>query len=349
MKRPQPSQINLICGLLLAVATTACRPGAEPTPVPGETSPLPTPQASATTWPAPAITSTPGPTEPSLATPTTPPTATEPSSISAPIAGPTQTPPPVPALAIEAYLADVEDILNGKRLTFRWQTVGADKVRIESGTTQRLAPAWDVPGDGTLTVELYTTNYRNPDMTLIAYNEGDNQTARDSVSQTITIEWPCQIDYFFTPAPDACPAGVAVSTWAAEQVFEHGRMLWLQEIRDREYREVNRLYVLYENGRWQWYPDTWTLDQPENDPTIMPPEGQYQPIRGFGKVWREYLTVSDQLGWALGPEQGYDATWQAPVREFSPGAAYVSTFDNGVIELTGWQNGVWAFVEPWRP
>ena len=39
---------------------------------------------------------------------------------------------------------------------------------------------------------------------------------------------------------------------------------------------------------------------PEEDPDIIPPEGYYEPVRGFGKVWREERGVREHLGWATG-------------------------------------------------
>src|SRR5262245_60288081 len=34
-----------------------------------------------------------------------------------------------------------------------------------------------------------------------------------------------------------------------------------------------------------------------------PPAGLYEPIRGFGKLWRSNPQVRNTLGWAAGPEQ----------------------------------------------
>ena len=42
----------------------------------------------------------------------------------------------------------------------------------------------------------------------------------------------------------------------------------------------------------------------------MPPPGYYQPVRGFGLVWREQPNVRDRLGWALAPEAGFETAVQ---------------------------------------
>jgi hypothetical protein len=64
--------------------------------------------------------------------------------------------------------------------------------------------------------------------------------------------------------------------WMAEEFFQGGSMYWRHDL--------NRIYVLYRNGTWTSFPDTWTAGMPDFDPTIIPPPGHYQPIRGFGKV-----------------------------------------------------------------
>jgi hypothetical protein len=48
---------------------------------------------------------------------------------------------------------------------------------------------------------------------------------------------------------------------------------------------------------------------PEDDPSLVPPEGLYQPVRGFGVAWRDEqatpgFRVRDRLGWAIDQEFG---------------------------------------------
>lgn len=41
--------------------------------------------------------------------------------------------------------------------------------------------------------------------------------------------------------------------------------------------------------------------------SLTPPEGLSQPVRGFGKVWREQLgRPQAEVGWALERERGYE-------------------------------------------
>jgi len=93
-----------------------------------------------------------------------------------------------------------------------------------------------------------------------------------------------------------CPTNETHVTWMAFEPFENGFMVW---------REDNRMiYVLYNDGTWQSFPDTWQEGEPEKA-GYTPPPGLYEPIRGFGKVWREQLGGPNAaIGWATAPEQG---------------------------------------------
>lgn len=98
-------------------------------------------------------------------------------------------------------------------------------------------------------------------------------------------------------------------TAAAFQPFEGGVMIWRGDTRT--------IYVLYDDGSWDAFEDTWTPDQPERDPNIQAPAGREQPVRGFGKVWRERPGVRERLGWALRSEEAYSS----PVQGFERGTA----------------------------
>jgi hypothetical protein len=97
---------------------------------------------------------------------------------------------------------------------------------------------------------------------------------------------------------------------SAVQRFEHGTMIWVNQ---PTWEGTVWVYVLFEDGTYQRFRDTFVEGvDPESDPDIVPPEGLYQPIRGFGKVWREGTgaQVRERLGWAIEPEQGGDGAWQ---------------------------------------
>jgi len=155
------------------------------------------------------------------------------------------------------------------------------------------------------------------------------------VVQSVRIQWPCRYDYFFTPASVVCPAAEAIYPTAAEQPFEHGRMIWLKETRVGEFVDENVIFVLYENGQLEKYQDKWMPNEPDSDPTFVPPEGLYQPIRGFGKLWRENKSVRERLGWARTPEQGFEGAWQPAAVESLGGTTYIRALDGEIIVLTG--------------
>jgi len=214
-------------------------------------------------------------------------------------------PSPTPALSIRAFSVVAENVGTGKRLTFTWETSGASTARIVSGTSQRFARWWDVLPSGTLTVELPGTNYRDPTMALMAQDQSGNQ-----VIESVIVDWPCQYDYFFDPAPIMCPLYEATFMSAAEQAFQNGRAIWLEEIRGIDVVTEGVILILYNDNQWQSFDDTWTREEPESDSGAVPPEGFYQPVRGFGKIWRGNESVREKLGWALSPERAFESAWQ---------------------------------------
>ncbi|MDT8305618.1 MAG: hypothetical protein RRC07_06755 [Anaerolineae bacterium] len=152
---------------------------------------------------------------------------------------------------------------------------------------------------------------------------------------------PCAHDYFFTPAPSSCPREAPVQTAAAEQPFERGVMIWLEA--------TNAIYVFYPDGRWQQFADTWREGEPEGDPARTPPPDRYQPIRGFGKVWRDHPAVQEQLGWATSPELGYSAQIQRPVAGEGGDVLFVRTFNGQVYYLSEREpgGGEWGIAASW--
>ena len=61
---------------------------------------------------------------------------------------------------------------------------------------------------------------------------------------------------------------------------------------------------------WSVYDDSFVEGEAELDPRIVPPAERYQPIRGFGKLWRQNPEVRQTLGWAAELEQGYSTTYK---------------------------------------
>jgi ligand-binding sensor domain-containing protein len=128
-----------------------------------------------------------------------------------------------------------------------------------------------------------------------------------------------------------CPIAGATSTEAAYQPFEYGLMFWRAD--------EKAVYVLQADGTWARYIDTWDSTQPPADPALTPPEGLLQPVRGFGKVWREQLGGPGAgVGWALVEEKGYEMQTQP----FVGGLAFVGPWSEVYLLYA---DSTWESVE----
>lgn len=235
-------------------------------------------------------------------------------------------PPPTAQIGIKNFDVSVEELSSGgKRLSFAWDSFGATRGLIVSGTAERFAPWWPVEASGELTVDLSGTIFENPAMTLRVFND----ITGEEISETIRVNWPCTHDYFFSPGPERCPRDAPLVTTGAFQPFERGFMIWLPQPGSAH----PSIYVFQDTGQVLLYSDTWTDAEPEYDPALIPPEGLYQPVRGFGKVWREVPGLMDKLGWATLPESAYQVTYQGEARESIPGVVYLTHPDGRILQL----------------
>jgi len=91
-------------------------------------------------------------------------------------------------------------------------------------------------------------------------------------------------------------------TPGAIQTFDNGVMIWRGD--------TQQIYVIYKDRTWQVFSDTFKEGQAESDPSINVPGGKLQPIRGFGKIWRDNPGMRDKLGWATAKESGYSMPLQ---------------------------------------
>jgi LysM repeat protein len=235
--------------------------------------------------------------------------------------------PPAPAaIGVNFFDVSAEELpAGGRRVTFTWDSHGATRGKIISGTSERFMDWWPVEAFGQHMVDLHRTFFADPTMTLQLFND---VSGREAV-ETVRLSWPCQHDYFFSPAPEHCPHGEALRVRGAFQQFEHGFMIWLPRP-DNGYPSI---FAFQDTGQVLHYPDTWTIGDPETDPDLEPPQGLHQPVRGFGKVWREYAGLRDQLGWATMPEYAYQASYQIELRESTPGVSYLTRPEGTILQL----------------
>lgn len=108
------------------------------------------------------------------------------------------------------------------------------------------------------------------------------------------------------PTLNPFPTATAREIYVAEQVFQRGRMFWLQP--------TGQIWVIIETepgvGIWQVYEDEFVEGGVEFDPNIVPPEGLYQPVRGFGLIWRGNPEVRDGIGWGTETELGFVTNYE---------------------------------------
>ncbi len=97
------------------------------------------------------------------------------------------------------------------------------------------------------------------------------------------------------------------TTATAIQTFDHGTMIWRSD--------TQQIYAIYADRTWTVFTDTFKEGDAENDPNLRVPQGKLQPMRGFGKIWRENPAVREKLGWATAKEQGISS----PLQNFEHG------------------------------
>jgi hypothetical protein len=116
-------------------------------------------------------------------------------------------------------------------------------------------------------------------------------------------------------------------------------MIWLP----RPDLENPSIYAFTEDGEVMIYPDTWTDAEQESDPSLNPPDGLFQPVRGFGKVWRELVWLQDELGWATNNESAFQSKFQVEARESIPGVSYSTVPDGSIPKIMDFQ---WSYYNP---
>lgn len=241
----------------------------------------------------------------------------------APSPAPTQTTTPGEGPVIAYFRANVTEANPGDTITLEWQSTGGTRATLYhlllSGQYGRF---WEVEPAASMDYAI-PAEARNWEGFELFVSDNTDRTARAGLMVTLR----CPDAWFFSPAPDECPSSPPILTNGAEEHFERGVMLWN--------RAEDRIYVLFDDGgytAWKAFVDQWEEGDPESDPGIAPPAGLYQPVRGFGLVWREEPGVRDRLGWAVDTEVGYPTAIQRTSR-FKYNDTYVKALDGGVWEL----------------
>ncbi len=331
----KPQITLLVCALVLLVAS-AC--GAAAVPV------IPTERPTDTATATPSRTRTPGvdstPTPTSTLPPMTPTGGPSPTSLLGPTrasAVSTATRAPNPnAPRIEFFTSDVLAVAPGDNLTLFWSTrnvTGATIYRVEAdgARTQR----WIVPPDGSLVVPTRRSDRDQVEFVLTVGDDGQQQ------EQAMILPMSCPDAWFFPSGPETCPQGPPIETRLVEQLFERGRMVYVDA--------TSRVYALFNDGlepAWVAFDNRYDpAVHPESEPSFVPPPGYVQPIRHLGFVWRGNDAVRNRLGLGIAPEASYDGFAQVALAAGSAESVYLSSADASVLQLIP-EGGAWQIITP---
>jgi hypothetical protein len=181
---------------------------------------------------------------------------------------------------------------------------------------------------------------------------------QSAVRSMVAVHLQCQNwrKWFFSNAPLACPATPPSVAKAAFQRFERGMMIWVEG--PQEAPADDMFMIFFENDPTQppFVRTYMTMSgelplkpgaSPAHRSGEIPPPDRYEPVSGFGLLWRgevevppQYQVPADQkslrerLGWALAPEVGYDFAEQCelpvPVHFF---LCYIGLPDGKVLRI----------------
>jgi hypothetical protein len=244
---------------------------------------------------------------------------------------PTATIEPSAGPTIVSFRSKVDEASPGDTISLTWDTENATSASLyHLMPTGQLGTMWNVDIRGTFDYQINAAE-RNQTRFLLVVSDDEQRTAQEFLS----IALLCPDTWFFHPAPDECPASAALVSDGAEQRFERGTMIWV--------RERDQVYVLFDDDqspKWRAYADNWDDGDPVNDPGLTPPPGLYQPVRGFGLIWRTEPGVRDRLGWGVDPEDAYTTVLQSTSRA-KYNDLFIRALDGNVWKLlpesSGWE------------
>lgn len=321
---PVVAILALFAALLTACGNTPTSvPNPPLTPVPPSPTPsvgaeLETPMRAASLPPAKAATEVPSTAEPATAQPqpTTPP-AELPSETPSPTATPLST-TPIPAPLVLSFTANPTITQNlGDVVHLVWEASGQRAELcplIGPGPTscQDVAPT----GEQDFVVDEQALSYIG--FVLRVY------THEETALKIVELHPQCQNlrTWFFAEPPLRCPAAEALTSYAASQHFERGLMVWVEE--------TDEFYVFYDEPDEQGFQVVHRTVGLELKPGASednrigeePPPGLYEPVSGFGLIWRGEVewpygdVVRERLGWATVLESGYDTAYQCSISAY---------------------------------
>jgi hypothetical protein len=322
-----PTTVNPPTATPTTVASTTVTASSTPIPATAtSTAPQPTDTPPADTATLAAASATASTTPPPGPTPTStlqPPASATPTAVVTQAPAPT-TPSPAStgAPSIQSFQIEPQTINPGDSVTLSWQASGEQAAIYWLEPGGPLNDMHTVPLSGTLTIQTPDV-LRNQVQYVLFVGAGQSTT-----SATVTATIRCPDKWFFASPPSTCPQGPAPLGPMAVEHFQNGLMLWLSA--------QNQIFLLFNGAGWAEVPNGWSAGQPESDPSLVPPAGLYQPVRGFGAAWRSSdlyggQTARDRLGWATEPESSLTGAYQC-----DSSAKYTNCFISGPGGLIYW-------------
>ncbi len=245
------------------------------------------------------------------------------------------------ALSINSFTVSNTIAERGEALTLQWDTTDAIQVNI-SNIQEEIRQPLDSVGD-LVTIPTGAQDNGNGE---IVYTLTIADVYGNAMSESITLPLMCKYPWFFSSPPviDHCARDAITNSDLSLQQFENGYMLWAQD--------SGLIVVLFGGGGYHYSGDTWQAGEPVSDPEIVPPAGLLQPEYGFGKLWREFEWIRNNLGWAVAPETRYYGSYQwtlcpeAPVTR-SCDSLYVSWPDGRTVFVPSIRlsAGPWQLLE----
>ncbi len=218
----------------------------------------------------------------------------------------------------------------GATVTVRWAIDGQSGAICQHITPQPLSQTCypDLPSSGEL--EIVVPAEARGAMGFWLFVQADDRVEDALVIVPLSADRGCKFNWFFgtsryEQAPLLeCPTSAPERLRPQAQIFEKGVMLRLE---DSWLGEDAWLFALVEEVDGQYSHvfqpviDEWTPGMPEIDPSLSPPDGFFQPSRGFGMLWRgeighvvsaDVLILEGEtvLGWATESVMEYEATYQ---------------------------------------
>lgn len=128
--------------------------------------------------------------------------------------------------------------------------------------------------------------------------------------------------------PLGCAVAPMFTAPTAFQRFQNGVMLHLKGIYMLQYGPAALGSTPLDGGPWSGTRDAWREPEPPGRGLAPPEPGLFEPLRGFGKAWREEQDGPDgPFGWAIEEESTGDAAWQ----QFEKGIVVVTRAGEGLI------------------